>query len=205
MRYYWFRLADFALPLGAAFAWLAAALRIELRTSRAGRRAALAALLLVAATYLGMHGWAVLRADRPRADAANKVIDLAAWREVAHWAAQHTPAEAVFITPRTSQTFKWYAARSELATWKDLPQDAQGILEWQRRLQDLYGQDEILGGWGYKSLVDVPVERLCAVGQKYGAQYVIAEAEPPLQLPRLFANWAYAVYQLPAAEPSAAR
>ena len=46
------------------------------------------------------------------------------------WVQRFTPAESLFLTPTFSQTFKWYAGRAELATWKDIPQDAQSVVEW---------------------------------------------------------------------------
>lgn len=223
MRYYWFRLADFALPLGATFSLLAAALtranKSEQPATESARwagphdrmhQAGLAAIALVAAMYLAMHGRAVLTADRPRADAPNKIIDYQAWLDATSWAAQNTPADAIFLTPRTSQTFRWYAGRGEVATWKDMPQDARGILEWWDRMLNIYGRDQTLGGWRYKTLAEVPVERLQGAGLLYQAQYALAEADPPLPLPRVYANSAYVIYRLdsdlshappPAAEP----
>ena len=48
-------------------------------------------------------------------------------------------ADALFLTPRMSQTFRWYASRGEVVNWKDIPQDAKGIVEWWRRLGEIWG------------------------------------------------------------------
>ena len=61
------------------------------------------------------------------------------WRDACQWAADHTPPGTIFITPRGSNSFKWYSGRDEAATWKDMPQDASHLLDWYRRLDDLYG------------------------------------------------------------------
>ncbi|MGE5194781.1 MAG: DUF6798 domain-containing protein, partial [Deltaproteobacteria bacterium] len=58
------------------------------------------------------------------------------WRDfvdTCRWIEQHTPSDALFLTPRDNVGFKWYAQRAEYLTWKDCPQDAAGILEWARR------------------------------------------------------------------------
>ena len=61
-----------------------------------------------------------------------------AWRDACDWIAEHTPPDAVFLTPRYQQTFKWFAGRSEAANWKDVPQDAAKLVEWWQRMQELY-------------------------------------------------------------------
>jgi hypothetical protein len=198
MRYYWFRLADMALPLGAALAWPALATnRLAEGAKTAARRALLLGpLVALAACYLTLQGRAVLTADRPRSDAPNKVLDHNAWREAAAWARANTPSDALFLTPRTSQTFKWYAARGEVATWKDVPQNARGVVAWWDRLVDMYGRDSQTSSWRHDSLTELSPERLEELGRKYGARYVVTEAEPPLPLPRVYTNSVYAIYRL---------
>jgi hypothetical protein len=56
------------------------------------------------------------------------------WLEMCDWARATTEPSALFLTPERSQSFKWYAQRSEFVTWKDCPQDPRGILEWKRRI-----------------------------------------------------------------------
>ena len=45
----------------------------------------------------------------------------------------------MFVTPVEQQTFKWHAQRAEVACWKDMPQDAEGVVEWRRRVSELRG------------------------------------------------------------------
>lgn len=201
MRYYWFRLADFALPVGAAFSLVAVVLdassaRAPVESRR--RSAGLAVLVLIAAIYVGWHGFKVVTTRAPRSDASSKVVDAAAWREAAEWARENTPSDVRFLTPRTAQTFKWHAERSEVVSWKDLPQDARGILEWWSRLNEIHVPDEYsTNRWLYKSLSEQPAERLAALGRKYEAQYVITEALPELPFERVFTNGVYSIYRLP--------
>lgn len=60
------------------------------------------------------------------------------WRSACDWIRVNTPADALFLTPRESSAFKWYAERAEYVCYKDCPQDARGILEWNRRLWFLH-------------------------------------------------------------------
>ncbi len=161
LRYYWFRTADVLLPLGTILllcqSWGHAiterADRQDARPSRpsiaAARSLSLTLTLAVtlAVTLVAWEGWLsyrqAVRDPRPNADKASLPLDAdpartAAiarhWQAVCTWSRNHTPPDAVFLTPRGQQTFKWYAHRSEVVSWKDVPQDSAGIAEWQQRV-----------------------------------------------------------------------
>jgi hypothetical protein len=194
LRFYWFRLADVLLPLGVATAATAVAYRLsELRPKR--RLTAPLTLAAVACLTLTPQIAARFTPTVPRADKPGKVASHVDWRDACEWIARHTPAEARFLTPRTAQTFKWYAGRSEVVTWKDLPQDATSIVAWHERLEDLYGTGDKSDPW-YDSLAEIDVNRLRQVGEKYDAQFLLTEAQPPVDLPCLYRNETYAVYGL---------
>src|SRR5262249_15448125 len=89
---------------------------------------------------------------------ADKFMENPNWREICQWAHDHTPAGTVFITPRSSNSFKWYSGRDEAATWKDMPQDARSLVEWYHRLDDLFG-----------------VHGLRNLTPKYGEQYAVVD------------------------------
>lgn len=201
LRYYWFRLADAAVPLGAAL-W--GGLFLQRRLAAAPRSAV--AWLAVAVGLCGLHFWphveGTLLSQRPRADKPGKVADYDAWRAVCQWVHDHTPGDAVFLTPRGAQTFKWYAARAEVVTWKDVPQNAAGILEWWDRLHAVYGtgQQPPHPVW-HESLAMRDPPTLREIGRRYGARYLLVESDPPLDLPKLYPRSAeenahYAVYDL---------
>lgn len=201
LRFYWFRLADAFVPLGVAL-WTVA-LVARLTASRPKwRAAATIALLAFAGWQLAPQIMARFADPIPRADKPGKVQNHVDWRDACEWIAVHVPAGARFLTPRTAQTFKWYAARSEVVTWKDLPQDAAGIVAWRERLEDLYGTGDAEEPW-YDSLAETPRDRLLAAAQKYQAGYILTEAEPALDFPCLYRNATYAVYELPRPEPPA--
>src|SRR5690606_8954428 len=107
MRLYWFRLADVMLPLGVALGSLHYIAWLE-RLKPAAARGWLGVAAGIGALHLA--GYAVERPlpVRPRADKESKVADYAAWRHVTAWVRDHTPPDALFLTPRPPQTFRWY-------------------------------------------------------------------------------------------------
>jgi len=197
LRFYWFRLSDVAVPLAVAMvagAYVAHLLRVN---PRAGRWA-LAVAVLVAGFHVG--GYAVTRPFRtePRAD-RRRVADYVAWRRACGWVALsgQVPREARFLTPRMSQTFKWYAGRAEVATWKDIPQDARSIVRWWGELNDIYGlADPQRGDRWCESLTELGAERLESLGAKYRADYVLTQARPRLDLEVVYQNRSYVIYRL---------
>jgi hypothetical protein len=206
LRFYWFRLADVAVPLGVAIA--APSLVVALWSARPRlARGLLAALVLAAAADLGACARQRLTAARPRAD---KWMEYRQWRDVCQWitASGQVPPDACFLTSRLAQTFKWYTGRAEVVTWKDIPQDAQSIVEWWRRLEDVHGprSDDPAAVW-FQPLALQGARRLRELGVKYHAGYVVTDAPgkklpegpgrvPRLELPAVYRNSAYIVYQL---------
>ena len=61
-----------------------------------------------------------------------------AWLAACEWIRDHAPPDAVCLIPRHAQSFKWYAERADVVNWKDVPQDAAGVVEWRRRMQDVF-------------------------------------------------------------------
>ena len=107
----------------------------------------------------------------PRPPRSDRLPDYPAWRAACDWVAQpqNIPPDAVFLTPRMSQTFRWYAHRAEVATWKEIPQDAASIVEWWRRILDMHstGNEWPEERW-YHSLADLGPQRLRELGASTG-------------------------------------
>jgi hypothetical protein len=104
----------------------------------------------------------------------------------------------LFIVPRTAQTFKWYAARGEVVDWKEMPQDAASLVEWSRRIKEIYAtgnhapQEEY-----FNSLADAGPARLRALAEKYHADYLVTQFGGKfLPLPVVYHNGAYVIYKL---------
>lgn len=203
LRFYWFRLADVMLPLGAA---LAAVRFVSNRLQRRQRGAqwVVAAAVAVALLHTGGYAGARLFPTVPRAD-AGRVYDFPAWRDVCQWIGQsgQIPPQARFLTPRMAQTFKWYARRSEVATWKDIPQDAPSVVRWWNTLCDIYALNQGDGQISWiGSLARWPTWRLVQLANKYGADYLLAYRWPRHPFPVVYENRTYVVYRIAGWDPA---
>ncbi len=233
LRCYWYRLTDVAIPLGVALEgvaliveWLSAYLprndkdltnSRELTTpggSEKRLRGLLApgycwliAAILVAALNVGDHALQRLHPGAPR---SHRIPSFADWNAACRWVIDsgRIPAEAKFLLPRDAQTFKWCTGRSDVVTWKDVPQDAKSLLEWWRRIQDIYATDFPEGPRWYEPLTEVGTERIKELGAKYHADYILSERtapplkadagwiEPVLKLDVVYKNETYVVYRI---------
>ena len=200
LRFYWFRFSDAVLPLVLALAIL--------RRWPTGRgvlwTVAGVSVFVVAATdrisgavpvsvQNRLLGW------QTEADAQTLRATWQDWRAVCRWAAESTPPETMFLTPRHQQTFKWYSGRPEVVNWKDVPQDAASLVQWKRRIAEVY--PVALGN----IKVTINYEKLRQFRRQYGAQYMIVDhrvVAGPLPLQKIYPldprnNATYAVYDLP--------
>lgn len=194
LRYYWFRLGDVMVPVGVALLFVRRIAYWQPLRPRWSSALAAGAALLVAAHF----GELLFRrtiSPEPPGDAAMVAPD--EWRATCRWAAQNTPVDALFIVPRLATTFRWYAGRAEVVARKDVPQDAVGIVEWNRRLRDIFYTG--LGAEGFtNSPARLGADRLRLAAQKYGADFVITRSLPPLPFKLVSpAGGVYAVYRLP--------
>ncbi len=148
LRLYWFRLSDFAIPAATAissclviYVWISTDRRITTRLSCLVFISCIVAAtgLLVVGKFADPRPRADLRSLPKYDDDFDRTMDTYHnWIKACRWIAANTPEYATFITPHEQQTFKWYAGRSEIVCWKDIPQDSLGILEWDLRLKELY-------------------------------------------------------------------
>jgi hypothetical protein len=131
----------------------------------------------------------------PPADA--RMSQCPAWVEACEWVAENTPPESLFLTPRLNHSFKWRTGRPEVVNRKDIPQDVQGIIEWHKRIQDIY-YDPRLGGLGepLDSLGILGTDRVRELALKYGAQFALMDRGQLLQLPIAHRNEEYVVYRI---------
>jgi hypothetical protein len=209
LKYYWYRLADVFLAVGAALALGHLVDRWWIERPRAAPWL-LIALMLIAGTWLGATNLQRRGDLRPGADlqmlpswpgdAARTQRKYEDWRRVCDWIAANTPADAVFITPRNQQSFKWYTGRAEVFSWKDVPQDPRSVVVWWQRQRQLYPRSVVRGG-----LSVLGETRLVELAREYGARYIVLDrdySQRSLLLPQVypgptFENCSYEVYRVP--------
>jgi hypothetical protein len=79
---------------------------------------------------------------------------------------------------------------------KDIPQDAAGIIEWHRRVKDIYttqfgGEEQMVDSVGA-----LGTDRVKDLARKYHAQFVLSDRAQLLKLPVAFRNSEYVVYRV---------
>ena len=203
LRYYWFRLSDVMLPAGAALVTVRLLARMKPQFPLAWQ--GVVATLIIGLTTL--FGWRLVEKSRdPRPPADRQTLPTSStdrrttdriyddWQDVCEWIANETSSDECVLTPRLQQTFKWYAGRSEVVSWKDIPQDAHGILEWKKRIDDVFGRGETM------SLANLSHQELSDLAEKYHFRYVIVQNDRrPYQwdVARVYRNGSYTVVTVP--------
>lgn len=172
LRYYFFRMADIAPAIASAL-MLVAAIGEGLR--RRDRRAAIAAWGCVAVCVAHLGPSVARRAAAADAPADIFMRDHQAWADTCEWIRRRTAADAVFVVPRATHTFKWRTGRAEVVNYKDVPQNADGLVAWWRRFQDVYRVSDPRSNATHwtPSLARLGAARLREIGRGYGADYAL--------------------------------
>ena len=196
LRFYWFRIGDVLLPAGMAVGLL---LTLHLVRSQRPRWLGATSLVLV----LWISGDAIRNIGlgaRPlslqqqiwngMSDRDLQRVD-DDWIDACVWVRENAPADSIFLTPRRQQTFKWYAFRPSVATWKDVPQDADGLVEWWQRQKDVYAASD----WPWNN-----AQALQNLMTRYGVTHVIWPLQKGADLPAegvcLYRNHSFFVQEL---------
>lgn len=182
LRFYWFRAADVLVPLAAAMTMMKGLESLE-QWPRVFRHSLIPALALgciaLVFTIDSQRGDGRPRADQqtlpadPQAASAEQILE--DWRRVCAWFRDRTAADTLVLTLREQQTFKWYAERAEVVNWKDVPQDAGGLIEWMKRYGEIYQQayDQNLAAGTRGGLMIYSDATLREFGREYGADYLV--------------------------------
>lgn len=198
LRFYWFRLSDVAVPMAVALQSVSL-----IGSAFADRKGwaiwGLASAIALSTWHIGINAAERFIDPTPPADAAME--DYHAWLDVCDWIRDNTPPDAVFLTPRLSSTFKWRTNRPEVATRKDVPQDARSMVEWFHRLNDIYYYQVPAGVEPFNSVGELGTERAIQMARRYGARYILSDQDHPLALTPVYPtrehpNDEYVVYDL---------
>lgn len=201
MRYYWFRSSDAYVPMVAALAlggFIASLLAVRPTVGKWWLAGTVVCIGLDSADQVQHLPFNVPGRTAPVTRRGDKNVEYDDWIDVCKTARQNTDPGDIFITPRLSSTFRWYAERPEVGNWKDMPQDAKSIVEWWQRMSDLHatGREDPGKRW-YESVAELNGTRLYQVARKYGASYVIIQLDndlPRLRATPKYQNKSYAIY-----------
>ncbi len=193
LRFYWFRLTDVAVPVAVA-ALLVAVLQTLFDRQSPLATGLLAVALAITGQHLVLATWS--QHDQPTSHSDAKMASPADWIVLCGWVRENTAPGSLFLTPRHSQSFKWHAERGEVVTYKDVPQDPVNLLEWRRRLYDVFKR----GGhpqlpW-CQSIGELGTSRVRKLATRYQFDYVVTRPDYPLALPIVYRNETYVVYSV---------
>ncbi|MFM8951533.1 MAG: DUF6798 domain-containing protein [Planctomycetaceae bacterium] len=202
MRFYWFRLADVLVPLALAATTVAVleddAACLRLLPVRPAAVRWIVAILLAADLASQSAHWP-LPGREPLPARADIKVDAESWVDVCNWVRLHAPPDARFLTPRGAASFTWRTDRPEVVSWKNSPQDARSLIEWRRRIVNVFSPSGQFGDMG-SSVTALGPERIRDVAATYGATHAIVPVpfawQPDLPFDRVYANAGYVVYRI---------
>lgn len=179
LKFYPFRLADVLLPLAVSLTLVRQAEQVRLPT----KRLLFASLLLFVAALGRAHS--ITETNRYSGELR------ADWIDACGWINAHLPADAVVQAPHNGWAFKWFAGRAEYVAFKDCPQDAAGIVEWNRRLL-------FLKKWYEDQYVDqfYSADELRSLRRETGITHLLTDRLGPLELEPVYRNETFQVYDL---------
>jgi len=113
------------------------------------------------------------------------------WIDACRWIDRHLPTDALVQTPHNGWAFKWFAGRAEYVAFKDCPQDAVGIVEWNRRLN-------FLSKWYGVQYVDqfYSADELRDLRRQTGITHLLTDRLGPLELEPIYHNETFQIYDL---------
>lgn len=191
LKFYPFRLADGLLP--GALALEVLRLISSLRGGRwatsgpnPGMSQEVPVVLATLVALLAALLWPAPDRVQPRWRPENR----AAWIDACTWIRNSTPSESLFLTPRYSFGFKWWAERAEFAVWKDCPQDAASIVEWKGRLDQIqnWRTEHIESGFDRAAIQHL--------AEQTGIDYIVAWNVDPYDWKPAFRNSAFSIYHI---------
>ncbi len=178
LRFYWFRIADFGVPAVLSLACcLVLGKWMTFGPTKFHRMMPFVfAATVTAATVLMISE--NYSDPRPVADQSlptyedspeRTVATWRNWKKVCDWIRINTAEDAIFFTPAEQQTFKWYAHRTEVVAWKDVPQNAASIIQWRERIATLYDPQQRFAN----GLLQYTDEQLLQLAKTYGATHLL--------------------------------
>jgi len=185
MKFYPFRLADVLLPMATAVSL------IELTGLRHRIAEWLTPTVVLGCLFLG--GVALMLEMPSRNPEGYSSARRSSWIDICGWVDENLPADAMVLAPTSSTTFRWYASRAVYVTFKDCPQDAAGLLEWNRRIK-------LYKAWASRSYEDdesFSAADLGELAELTGASYLVTRRMGPMEIEPIHRNRFYRVYRLP--------
>lgn len=120
--------------------------------------------------------------------------------EIARYAAEHTPAESIFLTPPGMGEFRYLAQRAIVVDFGAFPFQDLAMLEWKHRIDACYDFPDRTGWDGlqemklkYRVIEDPEIREL---RERYAIDYAVLDRRTETGYPVLVENSTYKIVQL---------
>jgi hypothetical protein len=188
LKFYPFRLVDVLLPIVVAAKLIAVLERSFLIVPVQNGRLRLSAshFIAVGLTLLAFfHASSITESNRYSQE------DRHDWLGACDWIRQKLPPDAVVYSPPNGWAFKWFAQRAEYVAFKDCPQDAAGIVKWNRRLNDMKKWFENRYDDEFYS-----ADELHELNRETGITHILTDRLGPMEIEPLYRNETFQVYDI---------
>lgn len=188
LKFYPFRLFDVMVPVAVSVV-CAGGLQTWL-DRRHTRRGWTSPSLLVGTLCGGLLAFGLIYPGNDRNPSRMTDRQLSDWIAACRWIDANAPQDSLFLTPMESWAFKWYAQRPEFVVPKDCPQDAPGIVEWNRRLRFLreWFEENYDGGYSHTALHDLH--------EQTGITHIVSRRLGPFDAEEVYQNETYRIYRI---------
>jgi hypothetical protein len=178
LKFYPFRLADVLVPLAVSIAIvLPLHARLPIIVKHLGYGLLFAVTLVQCQVGVDLNRYSgELRTD---------------WIAACGWIDQNLPKDVLVHSPHNGWAFKWFAQRAEYVAFKDCPQDPNGIVEWNRRLN-------FLKRWFEDHYADefYSADELRDLRRQTNITHILTDRLGPLALQPIYHNESFQVYDL---------
>lgn len=186
LKFYPFRLADLILPVAVSIS--AASLWLSALEHDRSRRASILRWAAVGTVVLGAAKIPFADQNPSRLSASART----AWIDLCTWIREETDPHDLVYAADSGWAVKWYAQRPEYVNYKDVPQDAAGMMEWNRRLW-------VIADWRLAAMADgqVSVQELQDLHRQTGIRWLICGRFGPVNRAPAMSTADFRVYALP--------
>ncbi len=190
LKFYPFRLADLLVPLAVAFEIFDYLSRQTMAIRQRWSQLWQQSVVLLATGAIMALATQLPGSDRnPSGLSTQQQAD---WIVTCEWIRDHTPPQALLYATNERWAVKWYAERSEYVNYKDCPQDARSLLEWNRR-------QWVISKWHTATFADwkVTPEELATLHAQTGITHLLVSRTGPILQTPVFEQGDFKVYELP--------
>ncbi len=201
LKFYFFRMADVLVPLLLSFSLgelsIMAACRMKRRKSVTPWLLNSFAIVIPAMMLALLVSFAVSRHGSWQAITV-AIKQHQDWKATCEWIFKNTPRKTLCFAPTGHTSLKWFAERPEYVSFKDCPQDAAGIVEWNNRLLIITNwlQKQWANGSDAKPAL-ITKAGLKDLHEQTGLQLFITDRLGPFETEPVYQNDTYRIYELP--------